>query len=505
MIIRKPYAFLIKYFKIIHIILFAIMAYFAYKTFNLLTFFNNFTKTGTYTYYDNMTFKYINIFMIVLAIILVGALLMIFFLMKKKEKKVLYYLLAIIFYSITFVIFIYLMSVFSSLEFTTYNNQSLVIFRDMSLIVYSLNYIFLAVAFVRGFGFNIKKFNFEKDIEELDVSAEDREEFELGTGFDTEQVGDYFRKKKRNFSYYLKENSYVLIILGIITTFIIASIVSINMFVINKVYRMNSVININNIKYVVNNCYVIDKDINGLTIKKDTYYVVIDLSMKNMNDENYTLDISKTRIKINDKYYYPKTSVSSKLNEFGVIYKKQSLKPNIDNNYIVVFEVDKDYKNILLEIYSGKNNSGNDDSYSYKKVKIVPYNFKEVNLGEYKLNDKISLSKTYLKKGNLVITNMEVLDSESYTYKICSSEDNCQEYPKVVAINGNNKILKITYDLDIDKNIFSYLKVNNKILKNITPNNYPENSLLFEVPNTGTFENISIVFDIRNAIIKVTK
>ena len=235
MIIRKPYAFLIKYFKVIHIILFLFMSYLTYKTHGVYEFFSNYAKTGTYTYLNNMTFSYVNIFMIIIAIILVTLLLLIFFLMKQKEKKVLYYILATIYYFLSFGLYIYFISIFKSLEFTVYNNQSLVLFRDISMVLYFLNYIFLVVAFVRGFGFNIKKFNFEQDLKELDISESDREEIEVGGQVDYENVGDFLRRRKRNFGYYIKENSYILIVFLIITVLGLGSHLIMTKLITNKV------------------------------------------------------------------------------------------------------------------------------------------------------------------------------------------------------------------------------------------------------------------------------
>ena len=97
MIIRKPYAFLIKYFQVIHIIVFIFMTY--------------------YTYIPNMVLNYINISMIILSISLVGLLLLIFFLMKQKEKKVLYYLLGTIYYFLSFVLYLFFLRVFNNLEY----------------------------------------------------------------------------------------------------------------------------------------------------------------------------------------------------------------------------------------------------------------------------------------------------------------------------------------------------------------------------------------------------
>ena len=45
MIFRKPYAILIKYFKLIHVLLTIIMAYLVYRTYNLFHFLSEYMKT----------------------------------------------------------------------------------------------------------------------------------------------------------------------------------------------------------------------------------------------------------------------------------------------------------------------------------------------------------------------------------------------------------------------------------------------------------------------------
>ena len=48
MILRKPYAFLIRHFKLIHLILTVLLAYILYKTNKLLSFFNQYLSSGKY-------------------------------------------------------------------------------------------------------------------------------------------------------------------------------------------------------------------------------------------------------------------------------------------------------------------------------------------------------------------------------------------------------------------------------------------------------------------------
>ena len=53
MIIRKPYAFLIKNFKRIHIVLLLLSLFVAYKVFDVSSFVNEFMKFGTYDYFKD--------------------------------------------------------------------------------------------------------------------------------------------------------------------------------------------------------------------------------------------------------------------------------------------------------------------------------------------------------------------------------------------------------------------------------------------------------------------
>lgn len=500
MIIRKPYAFLIKYFKIIHITLFFLIIYLVIKTRNLYIFFKDFSSTGTYTYIENMATNYVTVFMIITSIILIGLLLSIFFLMKQKEKKVKFYLFATIFYSVTFLLLIYFFNVFNNLEFNSYSNQSLVLFRDITMVMYYLNYIFLTVSFVRGFGFNVKKFNFEKDLKELDISDEDREEIEVGSGIDYENIGNFVRKRKRNISYYFKENSFILIVFSIILILSFSTYIAFNKFVTNKIYNEGEVVFINDLEYVINSSFIVTED-------KKSYYLIVDYNVVNNTDSDRELNINNSKIKIGDNNYYPKTNLGSKFDEYGEVYKKQKIKSNTSNNYILIFELDNDYNNIILELFNYKEEKGIDAIFHYKNISLNLYKFSDKYLGEFKLNNTINLDNTYYKKGNLSIINYEVLEQENYTYKICTGEI-CKEYNRTISASGKNKILKIEYKFNLEKDIFNYLKVETNnikkdVIKNITPNNYMENMVLLEINDVE--ENINLFFDIKGVTFRVTK
>ena len=207
---------------------------------------------------------------------------------------------------------------------------------------------------------------------------------------------------------------------------------------------------------------------------------------------------------IDKKYYYPKLNPQSVFEEFGEVYKKQLLKSNINNNFILVYEIDNVSDNIKLELLNGEKVVNNEVIFNYKEVKIVPYKFSNKSIGEYKLNEEIDLSKTYFLKGKFSVINLELVDNVTYTYNKCYTPDKCVDYEKVIEGSGTNKVLKIEYSLDINKDIFNYLKINDKRVKNLTPSNYKENEVLIEVPNEIE-ENIILEFDLRGESFKISK
>ncbi len=517
MIVRKPYAFLIKYFKIIHILLFILMTYLLFRTRNIYMFFKGYLQTGTYTFVENMVNNYINVLMIISTIILIVLLLLIYFLMRQKEKPVFYYLVATIFYTVMFILFLYLMTVFSNLEYQTYSNQFLVIMRDISMVLYYLSFYFLAISFIRGFGFNVKKFNFEKDIKELDITAEDREEIEVGVEIDVDNVSNFIRKGKRNFGYYLKENSFILILLLVLIIIFSTSYILVYKLVLHKTYHEDDLITINEIDYKIKDSYLTNKDKFGNYIKdKDTNYLVILFEVTNKSENNKKLETKNLRVKVKDKYYYPISNTSNKFTDFGTIYRSQSLRYNVSNNYILVFEIDKVKRNIIFELYKGKRVSKGEVRLFYEQVKLAPKKFKESNLGTYQLLSKVDLSKTYLGKGEFILNSYQVLDMVDYTYTKCNEKienGKCIDYKASVVPGNSKKILKIDYTINLENvNLFDYLEISystdnsakvlsGDTLKNVTPVNYQDKAILFEVPaNFSLADDVKFNFNVRGAL-----
>ncbi len=516
MVIRKPYAFLIKYFKIIHIVIFITLIFLLFKLRAIYIFFKNYLLNGTYLYVNNMAGKYIGIPLILTIVVLIGIFLLIFLLMKQKKKPIIYYISALVYTSICFIACLFLFSVFSSLEYSSLSNRALALIRDLTMVLYYADFFFLAISFIRGFGFDIKRFNFDKDLEQLDITEKDREEIELESPIDYDKVVNFARRKKRNISYYFKENSYVLIVLLIIISLGLSSYLIIDKLIVNKVYREQQIVTIDKLDFKIIDSYVSNKNINGNVINKNKKFIIIPFEVTNNYDKYVQILTENTRIRINKNYYYPK--VNTAFNDLGVVYKSQNIPKGSTKKYLFLFEIDNNEKTntVYLELYAGKKQEDNQIVFTYKTIKLKPTKFKKQDLGKYKINDVVTIDNSYLEKAKLSISKISIVDNETYQYTKCGndSEGTCLEYNASVVASIGKTLLRIEYSFDNPTDIFAYAsleyQLNNKkytltnnYIKNVTPNNYPNKVVFLEIDNNiKNATNLVLKFNIRNTEFK---
>ena len=213
MIIKKPYAFMIKHFRIIHLVLLLPMLYLITQTKQIIEFFITYVDNGYLLSSSNvlqsLSSDYINIFMYLAIIIIIGAFITISILLQQKEKPTKFYNITIVYYIAIFILLTASFSVFKAIEDDTIANTFVNIIRDLATIVHYSQYIFVIFTAIRGIGFNIKKFNFKSDLDELEISSEDSEEVEFLIGGDTYKLKRTIRRFFRELSYYYKENKFI--------------------------------------------------------------------------------------------------------------------------------------------------------------------------------------------------------------------------------------------------------------------------------------------------------
>jgi len=216
MILKKPFAFIIKHFRIIHLLLLIPMIYLIIETKDIVNFFNEYISNGfifnSSYMISALASEYINIFMYIAVIIILIVNIFLAVVLQNKDKPTKYYSISIVYYLFLFIIITASFSIFKMIEKDTLDDIFARLIRDLSYIVHYSQYIFVIFTITRGIGFNIKKFNFKSDLQNLEISSEDSEEVEFLVGMDTYKTKRTIRRFIRELKYYYKENRFIFII-----------------------------------------------------------------------------------------------------------------------------------------------------------------------------------------------------------------------------------------------------------------------------------------------------
>lgn len=326
MVFRKPYGFLIKHFRLIHLIITGILIYLVSSSKEIYSFLNSCIDDAVNRY---NALSYINYSIYIYIIIVLVLFFIIYWLLKYKDKPRNIYILSILGYVFIGIYIFVLFSYFSGLPTNVLNQKVIRAHRDIMLISLGFQYLFIVIMLIRGLGFDIKKFNFGKDIQELNLSSEDNEEVELNVNIDTTDMMRTVRKRKREFGYFFHE--YKIFILGIL--FIILVIVGFNSYnylkKVFKVYNQGDIVGYTNIITVRNSYYNISDTKNYIIIK-------FDISKYGKQER---LNVSNMVLVVDKKEYLPDKNICYNFDTLGKCYKKQYITDK-SNTYILVYEVD---------------------------------------------------------------------------------------------------------------------------------------------------------------------
>lgn len=500
MIFRKPYAFLIKNFKILHFILLAIVLYITYRFNILVRFFNNYVRNNNIIS-EGLEKNYlpISIFLLIIVLIIISGLL--WLLMYRKKKPNTFYLLTGIYYSIVFISFTIAYNLIKDLSIASITQQSALAYRDIYLLLYLPNFYFITINFIRGIGFDIKKFNFKQDLKELEIKSEDNEEFEFVLGNDNYKIQRKFRRYFREFKYYLKENKIYISII-IIALFIITSVtIFLNVTFFNHVYTINETLKTRDFTYTLNHAYLSSRDYSGKIINDNKTYLILDFTIKS-NYDTKKIEPENFYLKYNNKVINYKTTLRTSFFDLGNVYQNDKI-PNNKTSYLFIFELEKNAKSKYeLNIFDKITYKNDKANYEYKKYKISPKELDNTISTDIKnIKDELKLSN-----GSLTINNVQITSNYEYKYQECIN-DVCNEKISIELPENsiNNNLLVIDYNLNINDNNFkisdkqlfsrflkiSYTKNNQEYYYNASIKSIDnlENVIIFEIPKYISKEN----------------
>lgn len=482
MIVRKPFAFLIKHFKAIHLFLFSLLVYVCYKYNGIVSFLRNYISTGNGRYDAVNYINYTPIYVILGAILVM---IIIYYLMKYKDKPKKLYLFSIIGYIAVIILFIFLFNYLQTFSSSIIEQKTLRLYRDISLMGLIFQYIIIVIMLIRGLGFDIKKFNFSKDIQELNIDLTDNEEVELVMGFDTNKTKFKIRRFFREFRYFIRENilftGLSLIVIVIILWIIVANYTS-----KNKVYKENEYFGVD-FNMLVNDSYLTKEDssLKKLSVGSSSLLVVKFKISSNhsdvLNPDNFTLSIY-------GKTYSPNNKYCSSLKDIGKCYNKIKLTKQ-EKEYIFVYLVDDNIlsKKIYLKYDYGYLTNKNN---SVIKVRLNPDNIDDEETTIKRINDTLGFNNSIIGDYKLKIEEYNISDNYEINADITLMPTSNNTIIRLKVSEGNDLIDNYA----LLKYTISGLEYTSTMKKMYEDNNYS----YYEVSNITYADNIKLVLNSRH-------
>ena len=460
MIIRKPYAFLIKNFRIIHAILFGLQVYILVKSSSIYNFFNDYAVKHYYVKTYDLVSNYMDLFLFIIVILSIGLGAAIFYLLNVKRKPNKYYLIQCFYY---FVILIYLfvvMGILQGLQTEIMEVESIRAIRDVSVIILLPQLIFMFISLGRALGFNVRQFDFKRDLNELEIDTTDYEEVEVNLGKNNYKYARFFRKRWRYFKYFVLENKFYVVLISSIACFIISVVIFLNLRVYSVTYSQNQEILANSLWFTASNTYITNEDVYGDIIDKNTYFLITKVKIDNKGNTDLYIEKDAFELKVKDSLLMPNLTLTDKFIDVGVLFRAEKISSGASKEYIVVFNLTKKqvYDEYTLRIKnSGAGGIINLKS-AYKDVIVRPINLiAENDLGTYYLPNEVSFNKTILGDSKMLISSYKIADYFEEKYSNCT-DDKCYDGTYIIKPSVVNKkdmsVLKIKTTIDIEKDSY---------------------------------------------------
>ena len=491
-VLRKPYAFIIKHFRMIHLIILACLLYLVFSLNGINNLFtslhtsNTHIYIGAYAYIDNMVYYFIFAGLALSGIV--------FWLFYKKHKPNILYLALIIYFIILAIGYAYLFNILKVIQEEIIDIDQVILVKDVSNILRLPGLVFIAFCFIRSIGFNIKQFNFSKDIAELNIADSDSAEFEVLIGQNNYIYMRTIRRTLREIKYYFLENKFAFscVGVGILAVFIGFGVYYYNEFM--KRLSESEVTSVDGISYVVNNSYMTEYDYNGNKIRDGYKYVVLNMNFHNSTDEYKSLNLDLITLKNGSLIYYPTLTKNSKFYDLGMPYKEnQNIDPYGELEATITFEIPSSVstKNFTLRVQYAIESTLDNVVARYRLFEVKTKQIDQKMVTRDKpVNETMNIDTIGKNKFSLIVTGFDIKDSFNSRYVICRSDLTCTPTSRIISASNYTKdtmlILDIKGTMYDDANFTKTFNTYNKIFANYVELNY---TLL----NKDYSENINIV------------
>lgn len=431
MILRKPYAFFIRYFKLINLIMAILMCFLIYRTGIIAKFFNEYINDYVTASNGFVLGNYITLYSFILALLIVifTVIVLSVLIVKGKPKKL--YIFNLILYIAIIVLYGIDSGVLRGVNEAILDIRVSKAFRDITMLALALQAVGLILTLIRATGFDIKGFNFGADLQELDIDTKDNEEFEVAVEFDRNKMKRNIRRNARNILHTYKEHKFLINLILIIIVIIMTFLFFLNRSIYRADYKEGKNFQASGVVMNVKSSYITKTDQNGKQLTNNNKsLLVIKFDVKSVyQDDEKTLNTGLMTIRIGNESYGQTTQYNSGLTDIGEPYTGQTLDTEFES-YILVFEIPTSIidKTPILKVNDNvsyvKGEMGAKSSYVKLKPKDLT-NIKEVETENIK--ETLSFSGSILGNSELIIEDIAIDNKFKINYNFCINKNKC--YP----------------------------------------------------------------------------
>ena len=450
MIFRKPYAFFIKYFRIINLVIAVLMAVLIYHTFRIGKFLTDYINDYIMATDGFDLSNYINfyIFLLTLLVIILTIVVTSVMFVKNKPKKL--YLFNLLVYISLVVLYMVDYNVMHDIYDRILDIRVSKALRDINYIAVGVQIVSFLAMLVRSTGFDIKKFDFGKDLQELEIDVKDNEEFEVAVEFDKNKIRRNARNKIRKTKYFYVEHKFLINVILIVFIVVITFTIFVSKTIYQDNHSQNQIFSASEFQFNVKNSYITKTDQNENEVTSGAL-VIVKVDVRKFNDdEKKYLNTGLITLRIENNSYAITNKYNGYLTDVGTAYTNDNLSTDF-TSYIFIFEIPESqmHKSMKLKI---------NDNISYVRgqigaknifVKLKPLDLTNKEQSEDKrLGDTLSFSGSMLGETTFSVTKYEIANKFKIEYNFCSKKDRCNTSYEYVTPTATGNYFKTLMKVD---------------------------------------------------------
>ena len=464
MILRKPYALFIKYFKLLHVVMALFITILLYSSLRIYNCFRVYSIDYRSIADVLSTDNYVNFFSYFCIIVVLALTVILLVVMFYKDKPKNLYIYNFILYILLFVLYGFCGNALENTKSVILDIKLSKALRDFSLIACAFQALSLIFIVVRATGFDIKRFDFNTDLQELNISSADSEEIEVALEFDQNKIRTNIRNKMRHLKYFYFEHKYIINISLLVFTFIVIgfSYYRFRLFNINK--TVGKSFDVENYSFNVVDSYLVEKDFSGSNITSDDGVIVaVRMQIRGFGNK-LVLNKGAVNLSINGLTYGVNVDQAKLLPDLGLAYTRQRITTDY-TTYLFAFEVAKSQakRNIKLKINDYNSYIGGKIGSRNYYIKLKPIDLRKNNdlSVSKKVGESINFSDSVIGSTSFLINKYEINNMFKLGYKYCYSKNKCLDSYEYISATATGNYFKTLMRIDGSMSIDRTKNINN--------------------------------------------